>query len=78
MTLIGLKNRSLFFSKITLIGLKNCSYFIMKNVRFLCIENISKKILIVYCEIFSKKQFRALFYMRTGAFSCKFDQKVYL
>jgi hypothetical protein len=54
MTLIGLKNRSLFFSKITLIGLKNRSFFIMKNVRFLCIENVSKKILIFYCEIFSK------------------------
>jgi hypothetical protein len=54
MTLIGLKNRSLFFSKITLIGLRNRSYFIMKNVRFLCIGNVSKKILIFYCEKFSK------------------------
>jgi hypothetical protein len=78
MTLIGLKNRSLFFSKITLIGLKNRSYFIMKNVRFLCIENISKKILIFYCEIFSKNNSVHYFCMRTGAFSCKFDQKVYL
>jgi hypothetical protein len=38
----------------TLIGLKNRSYFIMKNVRFLCIGSVSKKILISYCEKFSK------------------------
>jgi hypothetical protein len=38
----------------TLIGLKNRSLFIMKNARFLCIGNVSKKILISYCEKFSK------------------------